>query len=114
MVPAGVRILVCTVPQDMRCSFDALAAVVQQLMGENPQSGSLYIFLCKRLKRVKLLWWDKNGYCLLYKRLHRAFFYLPELSDASMPTLRIDGNALRDLLAGVAQEKKKKEKQQLN
>ena len=112
MLPASVRILVCTVPQDMRRSFDALGLVVQQLLGESPQSGALYVFLCKRLRRAKVLWWDKNGYCLLYKRLHRAFFYLAELGDADGPAVRIDGQALRELLAGVAKEQK--EKQHLN
>jgi transposase len=68
MLPASVRILVCTVPQDMRKSFDTLAAVAQQILGEDPQSGALYIFVGKRPTRVKVLWYDRNGYCLLYNQ----------------------------------------------
>ena len=105
MLPASVRIFVCTVPQDMRRSFDSLALVARELLGEDPQSGALYIFMGKRPTRIKALWWDRNGYCLLYKRLHRAIFRLPqEASTAS--SLRIDGQALAELLAGVQCEKK--------
>ena len=74
MLPTSVRIMVCTQAQDMRRSFDTLALVVRQQLGEDPQSGSLYVFVGKRPTRAKVLWWDRNGYCLLYKRLHRALF----------------------------------------
>jgi transposase len=101
MLPSSVRIYVCTVPQDMRRSFDTLAQVVRELLGEDPQSGSLYLFVGKRRTRVKVLWWDKNGYCLLSKRLHQALFVLPERSDGKGPAVRIDAVALAKLLSGV-------------
>jgi len=107
MLPAAVRILVCTIPQDMRRSFDTLALVVQQALGEDPQSGALYVFVGKSATRVKVLWWDRNGYCLLYKRLHRALFRPPETSDGAV-SIRIDGAALAQLLAGVGTEEKKR------
>jgi transposase len=65
MIPASVRILVCLEPQDMRRSFDRLALVVREQLGEDPQSGSLYVFVGKRATRAKVLWWERNGYCLL-------------------------------------------------
>jgi transposase len=65
MLPPTVRILVCTEPQDMRRSFDRLALVTKELLGEDPQSGALYVFVGKRATRAKVLWWDRNGYCLL-------------------------------------------------
>ena len=105
MLPAAVRILVCTIPQDMRRSFDTLALVVQQALGENPQSGALYVFVGKSSTRVKVLWWDRNGYCLLYKRLHRSLFRIPEPVGGSS-SVRIDGAALAQLLAGVSTEEK--------
>jgi transposase len=105
MLPAGVRIFLCTVPQDMRRSFDGLALAAQQVVGEDPLSGALYVFVSKRATRVKVLWWDRNGYCLLAKRLHRALFRLPEAASQAGPSLRIDGAALAQLLAGVAVEK---------
>jgi hypothetical protein len=69
MLPQTVRIFVCTTPQDMRRSFDGLALAARELLGEDPQSGALFAFVGKRATRLKLLWWDRNGYCLQYKRL---------------------------------------------
>jgi len=114
MLPASVRIFVCTVPQDMRRSFDTLALVVQQLLGQDPQCGAVYVFIGKRPTRVKLLWWDRNGYCLLAKRLHRALFVLPEQGEPSGHALRIDASALAQLLAGIAKEKNRNRIDTLN
>lgn len=55
MLPVSVRILVCTERQDMRRSFDTLAAVVRDVMHEDPQSGALYVFVGKRPTRAKAL-----------------------------------------------------------
>lgn len=100
MLPSSVRIFVCTTPQDMRRSFDGLAQAAQQVVGEDPQSGALFVFVGKRPTRIKVLWWDRNGYCLLYKRLHRALFRLPP-SAAGAASVRIDGAGLAALLGGV-------------
>lgn len=100
MLPTTVRILVCTVPQDMRRSFDRLALVVKEVLGEDAQSGALYVFVGKSSTRAKVLWWDRNGYCLLYKRLHRALFVLPRAADGTH-AVRLDGGALAALLTGV-------------
>jgi transposase len=108
MLPPSVRILVCTVPQDMRRSFDSLALVVKQVLGEDPQSGALYVFVGKRPTRVKVIWWDNNGFCLLYKRLHRALFRVPEAAAGDGAGIRIDGAALAQLLAGVAREENRR------
>lgn len=78
MIPASVRVFVCAEPQDMRRSFDALALAAQQHLGEDPQTGAVFVFCNKRCDRLKALWFDRNGYCILYKRLHRARFELPE------------------------------------
>jgi transposase len=106
MLPATVRILVCTARQDMRRSFDTLGAVVREVLNEDPQSGALYVFVGKRPTRVKVLWWDRNGYCLLAKRLHRALFVVPT-SESEAAAVQIDAAALGELLAGVAREGKK-------
>ena len=108
MLPTTVRILVCTVPQDMRRSFDRLALVVKEVLGEDPQSGALYVFVGKSSTRAKVLWWDHNGYCLLYKRLHRALFSVPAAADATSSGVRIDAMALAQLLAGAAKEVKRR------
>ncbi len=108
MLPATVRILVCTQPQDMRRSFDSLALAAQELLGENPQSGAVYVFVSKRPTRCKLLWWDTNGFCLLAKRLHRALFVLPEGTRTEQGAVQIDAKALAQLLAGIPREEKRK------
>jgi transposase len=105
MIPSSVRIFVCTAPQDMRRSFDTLALAAQQLTGQDPQSGALFVFAGKRPTRVKVLWWDRNGYCLLYKRLHRALFVMPRAHGAAV---QIDSRALSELLAGVAHENRRR------
>jgi transposase len=107
MLPTSVRIMVCTQAQDMRRSFDTLALVVRQHLGEDPQSGSLYVFVGKRPTRAKVLWWDRNGYCLLYKRLHRALFDVPKGSDGA-PSIQINASTLAELLAGVGKEEKRR------
>lgn len=108
MLPSSVRIFVCMQPQDMRRSFDALALAVRELLLADPQSGALYIFVGKRPTRIKVLWWDKNGYCLLYKRLHQALFVLPTLEpNSSDKSVRIDGAQLAELLNGIQCDKKR-------
>lgn len=102
MIPSGVRIFVCTERQDMRRSFDALALAVRERLALDPESGALFVFASKRGNRIKVLWFDHNGYCLLYKRLHRAFFELPEAGAAERPLVTIDARTLASILRGVA------------
>ena len=78
MIPPSVRIFVCFEPQDMRRSFDGLALAAQQHVGQDPQGGAVFVFCNKRRDRLKVLWFDRNGFCIFYKRLHRARFVLPE------------------------------------
>jgi len=102
MIPASVRIFVCTRPHDMRCSYDTLALAAQKVIGQDPRSGALFVFTNKRHNRLKVLWWDRNGYCLLSKRLHQALFRLPLPSGSSDSSVLIDGRGLAELLQGVA------------
>lgn len=112
MIPSSVRIFVCTQPQDMRRSFDGLALAAQQQLGEDPRGGALFCFVNKRANRLKVLWWDRNGYCLLYKRLHRAFFELPSGDSPDGTKFQIDGAMLAELVAGVEREGKRRRRRQ--
>ena len=85
----------------MRRSFDALALAVRERLALDPESGALFVFASKRGNRVKVLWFDHNGYCILYKRLHGALFELPEPSDVERPLATLDGRALATLIRGV-------------
>lgn len=105
MLPTRTRMLVCREQQDMRRSFRRLAAVARDELGEDPPSGTLFVFVSKSSTRVKVLWWDRNGYCLLYKRLHHALFRLPRDGAKVGKALQLDTAALAKLLTGVPHEK---------
>jgi transposase len=94
MIPGATRIFVCPEPVDMRRSFDGLALAAKEHLGEDAKSGALYCFSNKRGNRLKVLWFDRNGFCILYKRLHRARFVLP-------PSREIDAKTLVWMLRGV-------------
>jgi transposase len=101
VIPTAVRIFVCTERQDMRRSFDALALAVKERLALDPESGALFVFASKRNNRVKVLWFDHNGYCILYKRLHGALFELPEAAATDRPIAAIDARSLATILRGV-------------
>lgn len=80
-LPPTVRVFLCLAPVDMRRSFDGLAAAAQQVVRQDPLSGHLFVFRGRRGDRVKVLWWDRDGYALWYKRLEKGVFRFP--SDAA-------------------------------
>jgi transposase len=94
---AGVRIWLATAPLDMRRSFDALAEHVRVILNDNPMSGHLFVFRNRSSQRLKILWWDKNGYAIYYKRLERGTFAFPAAGEKS---IAIDSGQLMKLLAG--------------
>jgi transposase len=97
-LPASVRIWVATRPTDLRKSFDTLAEVVRQQFGLDPLSGQLFVFKNRRGDRVKLLYWDEDGYVLLYKRLEAGTFRFPVAEGERVAVRAAD---LQMLLDGV-------------
>jgi transposase len=95
----GVRIWIATAPVDMRRSFDALAEHVRTVLAADPLSGHLFVFRNRTSQRVKILWWDADGYCLHYKRLERGTFQFPAAAGTS---LAIGPEQLKRLLSGCA------------
>jgi transposase len=75
--PPAVRIWLATTPTDLRKSFDTLAELVRTILNQDPLSGHVFVFVNKRGDRVKLLYWDEDGYVLVYKRLEAGTFRLP-------------------------------------
>ena len=99
-IPRSVRILIGSMPVDMRKSIDGLMAIVQQELEQDAYSGHLFVFLSRRCDRVKVLTWDKGGFVLFYKRLERGQFRLPPLAANSM-AVEIDATQLAMLLDGI-------------
>ena len=71
------RVFLCTLPTDMRKSFDSLAGLVEQQLGQDPLAGDLFVFRSKRGDRLKLLYWDSDGLAIWYKRLEEGTFVFP-------------------------------------
>ena len=79
---------------------DGLAALVSQHLGDDPFSGNLYVFIGKRGDRCKILWWERGGFVVYYKRLERGRMWLPK--DACRAKgVAIDGSQLAMLLDGI-------------
>jgi transposase len=94
-------IYLCTSPTDMRKSFCGLSGIVRADFGREPTEGSLFLFINRRRDRLKILYWDRDGLALWYKRLERGGFELPEApgGEACLP---IDATELAMLLGGVS------------
>jgi transposase len=80
----NVQVLVATKPVDFRKGADGLAALVAGTLKADPFSGAIYVFRAKRADRVKLVWWDGTGVCLLAKRLEGGPFRWPRIADGVM------------------------------
>jgi transposase len=98
MLPASVRIYLARDPADMRCSFDGLMGRVSSALEADPFSGHFFVFRNRRADRVKILFWDRSGFCLWYKRLERGVFRFPSCDGASA---RIDAGDLALILEGI-------------
>lgn len=78
-LPLPVRVFLSTEPADMRRSFDGLARLVEEHLGQDPLSGDLFVFRSKRGDKLKMLYFQDDGYCLWYKRLEGGTFRFPAL-----------------------------------
>lgn len=96
----AVRVFIVVEPQDMRGSFDALAGAVRRL-GLDPVDGHLYLFLNKRRRLAKALWFDGSGWCVLAKRLESGSFQLPDVDLETQSRVEVDGNTFAAILAGL-------------
>jgi transposase len=94
----GVRVWVATAPVDMRKGFDGLAEVVRTFLGHDPLSGSMFVFRNRSAQRVKILWYDRDGLAIYYKRLSRGVFRFPNGDEKVMA---IDSGQLLRLLSGM-------------
>jgi transposase len=99
-LPSSIRVYVALDPVDMRKSHHGLAAIVREQLGLDPLSGHLVFFVNKRRTLAKILFFDRTGLALLFKRLERGTFQLPEVA-AGTSGVEVDPAALSMILEGI-------------
>jgi transposase len=100
-LPAAVRIYVAAEPVDLRRGFDGLAAAARSVIGADPLSGHVFVFLNRRKNRIKLLVWDRTGFVLLYKRLERGTFQIATQPRIGQRHVELDAGELGLMLEGL-------------
>lgn len=94
------RVFVAVEPADLRRSYDGLAAMVSGAFGRDIFDGDAFVFLNRRATQVRVLYWDRDGYCLWMKRLEAGTFR--RLSGArGQALLEVDAGELAMLLSGI-------------
>lgn len=96
----STRIWLCIAPTDMRRGFDRLAEQARQVTRQDPQSGHLFVFRSRGGDRLKVLYFDKDGYALWYKRLEEGTFKLPRL-EATQQSVELRASELAMILDGI-------------
>ncbi len=104
---SAARIYLCLEPTDMRKSFDTLAALVREHLQGDPQSGAWFVFRGKQGNRLKILYWDRDGYALWQKRLETGTFEFPKVIGAATG-VSISATELSLILGGVALSAKRR------
>jgi transposase len=84
-------------PIDMRCSFDRLAGLVQDVLGQDTFSGHMFVFRNREESKIKILYWDRDGYAIWYKRLEKGRFALPPAAAS----FEVETTAFMMLLNGI-------------
>jgi transposase len=98
-LPAAVRVFLCTRPTDLRKSFDGLTGLVQECFGQDPLTGHLFLFLNRRRDRIKILYFDRDGLAIWYKRLESGSFQLPKA--VAQDGVELQPAQLAMLLSGI-------------
>lgn len=100
----GLKLYVCTEPADMRKSFDGLCRLTEHLLQSDPLSGHVFLFRNRHRDRLKILYWDRDGLAIWYKRLERGTFQFPsdlKPSESNGARLEITVGELLLLLGGI-------------
>ena len=100
-LPATVRIYMAVEPVDLRRGFDGLAAATRQIIREDPLSGHLFAFVNRRRNRLKILLWQPSGFLLLFKRLERGCFKLPQVPSPGRRHLEMEPADLALMMEGI-------------
>lgn len=98
-LPPSVQIFIATEPLDMRKSIDGMSAIVTCVLKKDVFKGALFVFCNKRGDKIKIFYWDRNGYCFWYKRLERGVFRLPRITTGK--SFSVSSNELNLILEGI-------------
>lgn len=100
----GLKVFVCSEPADMRRSFDGLSGMAGSLMKQDPLSGHLFVFRNRNRDRLKILYWDRDGLAIWYKRLEKGTFQFPtdlNPKEKKPASVEITASDLSLLLGGI-------------
>lgn len=97
-LPPSTRVFVATKPADMRRGFDGLMALVRDFLGEDPLSGHLFVFRNRAGDRLKILWWDRDGLAIFYKRLEEGVFTFPSVGAGETTRLEMSSADLQGMI----------------
>ena len=96
----GLRVCLAVAPVDLRRSFEGLALLVREALGEDERSSQIFVFSNQRRNRIRLLYWDGTGLWILSKRLEAGCFSWPKVPD-SAAKIKLRAEALEMLLSGI-------------
>ena len=97
----NLKVFVALEPCDMRKGFNGLHAMVTERLGEDPRTGSIFVFSNRRHSRLKILYWDGSGLWVMSKRLERGTFSWPKSVEPTTAKLSLSPEALVMLTDGV-------------
>lgn len=97
-LPSALHIYLAVEPADMRKGFDGLAQLVREQIAQDPLSGQLFVFRNRRRDRIKILYWDRDGYALWYKRLEKGTFRFP---DSQAKSVEVSPAQMAAVLEGI-------------
>ncbi len=100
-LPPSVRVFVATQPVDGRKGADSLMTVVRDVLAHDPLSGHLYVFFSRRCDRVRIIYWDRNGFAMWSKRLERGRFRPVFSANGRLLASAIEAAELALVLEGI-------------
>jgi transposase len=99
-LPHSIRVFLHTPATDLRKGFDALSGLVTTAFSQDPTSGHLFLFVNRRRDRLKILYWDRDGLAIWYKRLEKGSFQLPLIARDAM-SVEISPTQMTLILSGI-------------
>ncbi len=100
-LPPSVRVFVATQPIDGRKGADSLMVIVRDVFRHDPLGGHLFVFFSKRADRVRIVYWDRNGFAMWTKRLECGRFHPAFTADGKLAVSAIEPSDLALIVEGI-------------